>query len=66
MRNTVEQEFFHVAMEINGMLKKSPGVDGWPPDSSDLTLDHGTESIPLKLFNFIAWILGYSKEPVVD
>ena len=64
--DTAEQELFHVAMEINGMLKKSQGVDGWPPDSSDLTLDHATESIPVKLFYFIAWTLGYSKEPAVD
>ena len=66
VRDTTVQELFHVAMEINGMLKKSSGVDGWPPDSSDLTLDHATESIPVTLFNFIAWTLGYSGEPVVD
>lgn len=47
-------------------VKKSPGVDGWPPDSSDLTFDHAIESIPVKLFNFIAWTLGYSNEPVLD
>ena len=45
--------------------KRSPGVDGWPPDSSDLTLDHATESIPVK-FNFIACTVGHSEEPVVD
>ena len=45
--------------------KRSPGVDGWPPDPSDLTLDHATESIPVK-FNFIACTVGHSEEPVVD
>ena len=53
-------------MEMNRILKKSPGVDEWPPNSSDLTLDHTTTSIPVKLFNFIAWNLGYSEESVVD
>ena len=36
------------------------------PDSSDLTLERATESIPTKLFNCIAWTLGYSNEPVMD
>jgi hypothetical protein len=59
-------QLFHVAMEIRKMLKESKGADGWPPDSSDLTLECATESIPTKLCNFIAWTLGYSNEPVMD
>ena len=64
-RDAATQEMFDVAMEIRD-VKKSPGLDGWPPDSSDLTFDHATESIPVKLFNFIAWTLGYSNEPLLD
>ena len=59
-------QLFHVAMEIRKMLKESKGADGWPPDSNDLTLERATESIPTKLFNFVAWTLGYSNEPVMD
>jgi hypothetical protein len=59
-------QLFHVAMEIRKMLKESKGADGWPPDSSDLTLECATETIPTKLFNFIAWTLGYSNKPVMD
>ena len=66
LRDIAPNQFFHVAMEIRKMLKESKGVDGWPPDSSDLTLELAVESIPIKLFNFIAWTLGYSNEPVLD
>lgn len=41
--------------------KESKGVDSCPPDSSDLSLERETESITIKLFNFIAWTLGFSK-----
>ena len=59
-------QLFYAAMEVRKMLKESKGVDGWPPDSSDLTLERATESIPVVLFNFIAWTLAYSNEPVMN
>ncbi|CAB4034870.1 Hypothetical predicted protein [Paramuricea clavata] len=64
--DSAPHQLFHVAMEIRKMLKESKGSDGWRPDSSDLTIQRATESIPIKLFNFIAWTLGYSNEPVMD
>ena len=60
------QQFFHVAMDIRKLLQDTEGVDSWPPDSNDLTLDNATSSIPFELFNFISWILGYSVEPAVN
>ena len=67
MRATPDHcEIFHTAMEIRKMLRESKGVDGWPPDANDMTYDLAKESIPAKLFNFIAWTVGYSDEPAMD
>ena len=60
------QSFFHTALEIRKLLKNSGGVDGWPPDSSDLTLENAIDSVPVRLFNFIAWSVGYSQDPIMD
>ena len=60
------QSFFHTALEIRKLLKNSGGVDGWPPDSSDLTLENAIDSVPVRLFNFIAWSVEYSQDPVMD
>ena len=54
-------------MEIRKLLKERKGVDsGWPPDSHDLTLPLAMESISVKLYNFLAWALGFSYEPVSE
>ena len=47
-------------------MKRSGGVDSWPPDASDLTLENAIDSVPVRLFNFIAWSVGYSQDPVMD
>jgi hypothetical protein len=61
------QQMFHAGMEIRKLLNESKGIDsGWPPDSHDLTMELATASIPPKLFNFVALILGYSNEPDMD
>ena len=59
------QQLFHAAMEVRQLIKESKGVDSrWPPDSHDLTLALATKSIPVKLYNFLAWCLGFSSEPI--
>lgn len=60
------KQLFYAAIEIRELLKESNGVDSWPPDSHDLTLELATNSIPVKLYNFLAWCLGFSSEPVAD
>ena len=61
------REFFSVAMEIRKLLRESKGIDAdWPPDSHDLTLQFATKSIPVKLYNFLAWAVGFSDEPTGD
>ena len=58
------QQLFHASLEVRQLIKESKGVDSrWPPDSHDLTLALATKSIPIKLFNFLAWCLGFSCEP---
>ena len=59
------QQLFHAALKVRQLIKESKGVDsGWPPDSHDLTLALATKSIPVKLYNFLAWSLGFSGEPI--
>ena len=60
------RQLFHSAMEIRNLLKESKGVVDWPPDSNDLTVDNAKQAIPTKLFNFVAWAVGYSDEPLDD
>lgn len=67
MHRCSSQQLFHAGMEIRKLLNESKGIDsGWPPDSHDLTIELATASIPPKLFNFVALILGYSNEPAMD
>ena len=56
-------QVFNVAMEIREIVRDAKGVEGWPPDASDLTLTNALQSIPHQLFNFISWIVGFSDEP---
>ena len=58
-------KFFSVALEIKKLLNESKGVDvDWPPDSHDLTLQSAIRSILVKLYNFLAWTVGFSEEPL--
>ena len=60
-------DFFSVAVEIKKLLQESKGIDAdWPPDSHDLTLQFARESIPVKLYNFLAWAMGFSDEPLCE
>ena len=56
-------QVFNVAMKMRGILRDTKGVGDWPPDASDLSLVNALQSIPHQLFNFIAWIVGFSDEP---
>jgi hypothetical protein len=59
------EQLFHAALEVRKLLSESKGVTSdWPPDSHDLTLALATKSIPVKLYNFLAWCLGFSAEPI--
>ena len=66
LKGCTSQHFFNVALEIRELLRKTKGTEDWPPDAHDLTPEKTLESLPVKLFNFVAWILGYSEEPDME
>ena len=50
---------------LSELLSESKGVDSeWPSDSCDLTLSLARQSISVKLYNCLAWCVGYSSDPV--
>ena len=58
---------YFTALEINKLLKQSTGIDAdWPPDSNDLTFTKANLSIPIMLYNFLSWCLGFTSDPVTD
>ena len=61
------KDMFFAAMEIRKLLTECKGVDAkWPPDSHDLTSLLAQKSIPIRLYNFLSWSMGFSSEPVED
>ena len=56
-------QVFNVEMEMKEELRDTKGVADWPSDASNLNFANALQSIPRKLFNFIAWIVGASVEP---
>ena len=61
------QQLFFAALEVRKLLGDCKGVgSAWPPDSHDLTLSSALDSIPIVLYNFLAWAVGYSQEPSLD
>ena len=55
---------YAVALEMRNELIECKEIGShWPPDSNDLSMEAALKSIPVKLFNFISWLVGYSEEP---
>ena len=62
---SANKNMYFAALEVRKLLSESKGVDSeWPPDSCDLTLSLARQSISVKLYNFLAWCVGYSSDPV--
>ena len=62
---SMNKNMYFAALEVRKLLTESKGVNSeWPPDSHDLTLLLARESISVKLYNFLAWCLGFSSDPV--
>lgn len=58
------KEFYDVAMGLKNAIKGAPGMDSsWPPSAVDLSTDQVLKMVPIVLFNFIAWTLGFSDYP---
>ena len=61
------KDIYFVALEIRKLLRDSKGINAeWPPDSHDLTLTRAKESIPVMLYNFLAWSVGFTCDPTMD
>ena len=54
-------------MIIGNIIKECQKLDvPWPPLSADLCVQNIKDMVPTELFNFVAWILGFSKEPQIE
>ena len=52
------------ALDIKEEIAKLPSATlPWPPSSANLTMDAAEKLIPVKLYNFLAWVTGASTEP---
>ena len=61
--NISHSVFHQVCMQIKGALDEARGIkNGWPPLSSDFTVENIESGIPPILYNFLALILGYTDE----
>eukprot|EP00112_Aurelia_sp_Birch-Aquarium-sp1_P021991 Seg6054.2 transcript_id=Seg6054.2/GoldUCD/mRNA.D3Y31 product="hypothetical protein" protein_id=Seg6054.2/GoldUCD/D3Y31 len=57
-------EFYAVGLALRNCIKGAADLNTpWPPTSVDLTEQNAFRMIPVHLFNFISWILGFSDEP---
>ncbi len=58
------KEYYDVAMALHNAIKGAQAMDSsWPPSSVDLSTNQVLKMVPIVLFNFIAWILGFSDYP---
>lgn len=60
------QEIYNVALTLRNELESKKPVNWygtWPPVASDITMDSVKKLVSPILFNFIAWLLGFSDEP---
>ena len=62
---SVIRNLYFAALEVRKLLRESKGItSNWPPDSHDLTTALARQSVLVKLYNFLAWPLGFSSDLV--
>ena len=67
VRNNILSPLYKIAVYMKQIIKNAPGIGTqWPPLSANLTLEAAFQSIPLELYNFIAWVAGYSSEATIE
>ena len=55
---------YTTSMTLQNLVQDVPPFSSkWPPDVSEITIENALEIVPVELFNFMAWILGFSEEP---
>ena len=59
------RDYYMIALELREHIRDyaSPWYKDWPPLASDITGDSVKKVVSPLLFNFMAWILGYSDDP---
>ena len=59
------KELYTVGMTLKSDLQDqtSTWYENWPPLASDITGENVKKMVPLRLFNFMAWLLGFSDDP---
>ena len=59
------REIYYVALTLRESVinQKKQWYDQWPPLSSDMTGNNVKKVVPPLLFNFIAWMFGFSTDP---
>ena len=59
------KDIYSVALELreNIQIHSSSWYKNWPPLSTDISSENVKKVVSPLLFNFIAWILGYSTDP---
>lgn len=64
-RKIMLKELYAVALGLKENIRSSSTswYEQWPPLASDITGENVRKIVTPPLFNFIAWVLGYSDEP---
>ena len=64
-RQLTLQEMYAVSLKLRNNLRdhSSSWYENWPPFASDVNVDSVKKLAPPLLFNFMAWLLGFSDDP---
>eukprot|EP00794_Sanderia_malayensis_P018496 gene18496-20348_t len=64
-KNASLREIYFAALTLRESVIKKPTkwCDQWPQLSSDMSRNEAGKVVPPLLFNFVAWMLGFSKDP---
>ena len=59
------QEMYAVSLKLRNNLRdhSSSWYESWPPFASDINVDNVKKLVSPLLFNFMAWLLGFSDDP---
>lgn len=63
---TLKRDVYNTALFLKGELESKRNVkwyDTWPPVASEINGDNVRKLVSPALFNFFAWVLGFSDEP---
>ena len=66
-RNDEFAKLYEVALLLRSCIKETaPFPKAWPPTSVDISNQSAKDIIPIVLFNFIAWVMNKSDQPILD